>query len=274
MSSNSDIAKLLISKGAKATTDSFVIATLRNDVDRMEILHLSGIEIDAPDSSGIPAIVAAARSGQIDALAWLITHGVFVNQTDRNGISALSWARAVGNLLAAKIITEAGGLEAGIIHAPEENESKGAQLTAARPNVSSITRASRGSGRYRPEGLVHKTLSGDLVRSKSEVIVADALYYRDISFGYEVPFFGKNRKSFKIPDFTIRLPSGSVAVWEHLGMLDQESYKDAWDRKRLWYLMNGLSITDLYITHDTQASGIDSHQIAAIADAILNRYKE
>jgi hypothetical protein len=274
MSSNADIARMLLSKGATASTDSFVIATLRNDLDRMKVLHLSGVDINALDSSGTPAIVAAARSGKIDALVWLITQDALVNQTDINGISALSWARALDNSLAARTITDAGGSEAGIIHALEDTASEETKSEEVLLEVLANRKTNRLPDRYRPEGLVHKTLSGDLVRSKSEVIVADALYYRGISFRYEVPFFGRNRKSFKIPDFTITLPSGLIVVWEHLGMLDQESYRDAWNRKKIWYILNGLDHSDLYVTNDTQASGIDSHQIAAVADDILKRYRE
>lgn len=274
MTSNAEIARLLLSKGAKASADSFVIAALRNDVERMEVLHLSGLDANAPDSSGIPAIVAAARSGGIEALIWLISHGVQVNQTDSNGISALSWALGLGNSLAARTIAGAGGFEAGVIHALEDTESDETESGHTQSEALLNKRIMREAKTYRPEGLVHKTLSGDLVRSKSEVIVADALHYRGISFGYEVPFFGRNRKTFKIPDFTINLPSGVIVVWEHLGMLDQESYKHAWNKKKSWYILNGLDNSDLYVTNDTQTSGIDSHQIAAVADDILKRYKE
>jgi len=269
MSGNSDIASLLISHGAIATSDSFVLAAFRDDVERMIILHSAGVDINSTDSSGVPALIAAARNGQTSSLAWLISHGALVNQTDTYGISALSWAKASGNALAEEIIARAGGLEASPIpvldeHYPDETLPEGSSSR----NFSSEPIS------YRPGELIHKTLSGHLVRSKSEVIVADALHYRGIDFHYEKPFIGKNGRSFKLPDFTIKLRSGSVIIWEHLGMLDQESYKHAWDKKMLWYLLNGLEHSNLYISRESVASGINSHEVACVADAILKRYKE
>jgi ankyrin repeat protein len=269
MKNNAEIAKLLLSKGARATIDSFVIAALRNDVQRMEVLSQSGIELDVHDSSGTPAIVAAAKSGRSDAIAWLIAHNASVNQTDFNGISALSWALAVDNSVAVKMIINSGGVEAASLHETEEGVTED-KLHKVDP----VRKLDGKKQSFRSEGLVHMTLSGDLVRSKSEVIVADALYYRSIPFGYEIPFFGQNGKRFKIPDFTIKLPSGTTVVWEHLGMLDQERYRRNWDKKRLWYTLNGLDHSNLYVTEDNQSSGINSHEIAAVADRILERFRE
>ena len=42
-------------------------------------------------------------------------------------------------------------------------------------------------GRYLEAGLIHKTRKGITVRSKSEVIIADLLYSKEIDFEYETP---------------------------------------------------------------------------------------
>jgi exodeoxyribonuclease V alpha subunit len=42
-------------------------------------------------------------------------------------------------------------------------------------------------GPYHEEGRIHEVLAGDMVRSKSEVIVANLLTAARIKFDYEVP---------------------------------------------------------------------------------------
>ena len=268
MSHNSDIAGLLLINGAHATSDSLITAAFRGDIDRIGLLLSAGVDINTPDSRGVPAIVAAARSGQFEMVVSLISLGAIVNNTDTDGISALTWAKASGCMLAVDAIVQAGGVEYSEIVTDEETELDETLASSLQGQKRQTT-----TKPYLAHALRHKTLSGHLVRSKSEVIVADALHYRGITFDYEAPFFGKDRKAFRLPDFTIRLPSGTIVLWEHLGMLDDESYKRSWNKKELWYAMNGLDLANLYVSRESNANGIDSHEVAAVADAILARYR-
>jgi len=89
-----------------------------------------------------------------------------------------------------------------------------------------------------PEALIHRTLKGNLVRSKSEVIVADTLTHLGIDYAYEQRLPSRdNANDFRLPDFTIYY-EGDVWYWEHLGMLSVPSYKEDWERKRDWYRRN------------------------------------
>jgi exodeoxyribonuclease V alpha subunit len=99
----------------------------------------------------------------------------------------------------------------------------------------------------RPEGvegylaghLIHRTAKGVLVRSKSEVIVADTLTRLGISYEYEQKLASKdNPNDFRLPDFTVSF-EGDTFYWEHLGMLSVPSYKEQWVRKQEWYDKNG-----------------------------------
>lgn len=64
---------------------------------------------------------------------------------------------------------------------------------------------------YEPQHLVHETLNGIFVRSKSEVIIANTMTYYQIPFHYEerLEFAGQPGKYF-YPDFHIKLPSGNL----------------------------------------------------------------
>lgn len=83
------------------------------------------------------------------------------------------------------------------------------------------------------EGKIHHTLADYMVRSKSEVIIANILFDRNIPFKYEVPLFAPDG-TFYIPDFTITW-HGEQWYWEHLGLLDREDYRNHWQTKKEWY---------------------------------------
>lgn len=83
------------------------------------------------------------------------------------------------------------------------------------------------------EGKIHQTLSDYMVRSKSEVIIANMLFDRGIPFKYEVPLFAPDG-TFYLPDFTITW-NGEEWYWEHLGLLESEKYRNHWETKKLWY---------------------------------------
>ena len=90
-----------------------------------------------------------------------------------------------------------------------------------------------------PENLLHRTATNTLVRSKSEVIVADTLTRFGISYLYEEPLYSKHDpRDFRLPDFTVHY-EGDTWYWEHLGMLSVPSYASAWERKKRWYTDNG-----------------------------------
>jgi exodeoxyribonuclease V alpha subunit len=118
--------------------------------------------------------------------------------------------------------------------------------------------------RYYAEHLIHRTRKGIMVRSKSEVIVADILTSLGISYEYEQKLTSKDDPNdFKLPDFTVSY-EGDTFYWEHLGMLSVPSYKEAWDRKRQWYKDN--SFLHRVITSEDGLDGsIDAAEIERIA---------
>ena len=111
------------------------------------------------------------------------------------------------------------------------------------------------TGPYRPEGLIHRTSDGTAVRSKSEVIVYDILSALGLTVEYETPLVSKSGdpKDFRLPDFTVHY-QGKTWYWEHLGMLDKESYKRDWELKRDWYRDNGY--WDRVVTSQDRPGGL------------------
>ncbi|TXC85564.1 AAA family ATPase [Paraburkholderia azotifigens] len=86
--------------------------------------------------------------------------------------------------------------------------------------------------------LIYRTAKNELVRSKSEWIIADKLHTAEIDYAYEpdVMLAGKLRW----PDFVIRDKRNVTWYWEHLGRMDLKSYRDNWAIKQLAYQSEGI----------------------------------
>ncbi len=83
------------------------------------------------------------------------------------------------------------------------------------------------------EGRIHEALSGDMVRSKSELVIANLLHERDVPFSYEVLLRAPDGTMY-LPDFTISW-QGETWFWEHWGMMSSDSYQEHRERKVAWY---------------------------------------
>lgn len=77
---------------------------------------------------------------------------------------------------------------------------------------------------------IYKTVDGNLVRSKSEVIICNLLAKAGIDYEYERLLEYEPGKVIN-PDFTIYLPNGTTVFWEHVGMLGNEEYDANWSHK-------------------------------------------
>jgi ATP-dependent exoDNAse (exonuclease V) alpha subunit len=96
------------------------------------------------------------------------------------------------------------------------------------------------SGAFLERGLIHRTARGELVRSISEVVVADALHAEGIDYHYEKTLRGSDGIE-RYPDFTAEDPATGITVyWEHLGMLSDPAYERRWKNKLGWYKAMGM----------------------------------
>ena len=134
-------------------------------------------------------------------------------------------------------------------------------------------------GRFLEERLIHNTMRGELVRSKSEVIIANLLHARNIDYEYEQQLIIDGVSQDKFPDFTIEDDDTGVKyVWEHLGMLGDRSYKRRWSDKEQWYRDNGILPHEegggpngtRIVTRDDPRGGMDSSSIDRLIEDVLN----
>ena len=115
-----------------------------------------------------------------------------------------------------------------------------------------------------PENLIHNTMQGHLVRSKSEVIIANTLYMNQIPYRYENQLEVKGVILY--PDFTILHPkTNNLCYWEHFGMMENETYRENAYNKLKLYGQNGIIPSiNLITTFETKSHPIDSGKIQQI----------
>ena len=121
--------------------------------------------------------------------------------------------------------------------------------------------------KFYEEKLIHKTKRGEMVRSKSEVIIANMLFEVGVQYSYEQELSLKDGTK-RSPDFTIS-KAGKIFYWEHLGMLQNEEYRKSWDAKCKQYEENDIiEGKNLIISKDGLDGSLDSQEI----DRLINTY--
>ena len=115
----------------------------------------------------------------------------------------------------------------------------------------------------KPEHLKHPTLKGDMVRSKSEALIANTLFDLQIPYRYEwcsviagVPMD---------PDFTIySFKKNKYIIWEHIGRVDDPEYYPGMMKKLDTYLSNGyLPGKNLILTFEDSKHPLDIQEVHA-----------
>lgn len=119
-----------------------------------------------------------------------------------------------------------------------------------------------------PEQLIHKSISGHLLRSKSESIIDTFLYLNKVPFRYECALCLKESTIF--PDFTIRHPkTGQTYYWEHFGLMDNPNYyKNAYSKLQFYTSCGIVPSIQLITTFETKNHPLSSE----IVEKIVTHY--
>ena len=107
------------------------------------------------------------------------------------------------------------------------------------------------------EALIYKSVSGNMVRSKSEYIIDMNLHMKGIPFRYEAELILGDAVFY--PDFTILNPTTmKVIYWEHLGMMDNpEYYKKTFSKLQIYCEHGIVPGVNLIITSETRNEVLD-----------------
>ena len=119
------------------------------------------------------------------------------------------------------------------------------------------------------------TSKGEIVRSKSEIIIADVLASLGVPYRYEFPHKLKNVDSSRCievyPDFTcLNVHTRKEFVWEHFGMMDDAEYACNAVAKIEMYLNSGYFWGDnLIFTMETHEKPLNSKIVRILAQKYL-----
>lgn len=128
------------------------------------------------------------------------------------------------------------------------------------------------SARPLRDGEGYKTLRGEFVRSKSEVIIADRLFSREIPYRYEIYFPMKYEDiSYVYPDFEIlNVRTRQEFLWEHLGMLGDEGYSETQLKKISGYARSGFTPgKNLLLSFESKNRPLDIFYVDVLIDSFL-----
>lgn len=100
----------------------------------------------------------------------------------------------------------------------------------------------------------YRTKNGEFVRSKSEIIIANALYDANIPYRYEAGIYLDGYGNIS-PDFTIlEKDTGKLIYWEHFGRMNELDYVRKTINKINAYNLNGLK---LILTFETESNPLN-----------------
>lgn len=112
-------------------------------------------------------------------------------------------------------------------------------------------------------------MKGDMVRSKSEVIISNTYLLKRAQYRYEEETKVGN-KTFA-PDFKVLIPrTNKIKLHEHFGRMDDPEYR----RKAMWkmeyYIVNGYRpYEDILFTFDDLDGNIDARALELLIDHFM-----
>ncbi|MCR4901455.1 MAG: hypothetical protein K6A23_01235 [Butyrivibrio sp.] len=126
---------------------------------------------------------------------------------------------------------------------------------------------------YKLEEKIYQTKKGDLVRSKSEVMIADMYYELGIPYRYEAELILNNGKKV-YPDFTILDKSKRKEIFhEHMGLLDNDDYRLHNLKKIEEYRKNDIFMgNNLIITFEVEGCPLNIRDIEKSMRKLFNNY--
>ena len=117
------------------------------------------------------------------------------------------------------------------------------------------------------------TDNGEFVRSKSEIIIANALKSQSVPYRYEFPIVieteEEDYREFHPDFYCLNLRTRQEYAWEHFGMMDDSAYAERAVQRLALYSANGyFPGKNLIITMESKNSSINSQEI----NRIINEY--
>ena len=120
-----------------------------------------------------------------------------------------------------------------------------------------------------PDGSL-RTLKNESVRSKSEVIIANLLYNKNVPYHYEYPVKLKNGLTV-YPDFLcLNKRTRREIYWEHCGRMDNPEYSSHMIRKLSEYSKKGIIPgQNLILTFESATTPLETKHVERLIEVFL-----
>ena len=117
-------------------------------------------------------------------------------------------------------------------------------------------------------------MKGDLVKSRAEKAIADALFAANIPYRYECGITFDQGRTWIYPDFTIMDPeTGKIFLWKHFGMAEINYYCRHNANKMYTYFENGYILgSNLICTAETEEKKLTEAQIEEVIHFIITAF--
>ena len=127
---------------------------------------------------------------------------------------------------------------------------------------------------FTPENKNFRTIKDEIVRSKSEILIADTLNRMNIPYHYEFPIkliTEDGTKTTFHPDFLcLNRRTRKEFLWEHFGRMDDAEYATQTVSKLNLFARNGIFAgKNLITTMETSSQPLNTRQIQKIAEEFL-----
>lgn len=114
-----------------------------------------------------------------------------------------------------------------------------------------------------------RTQRGDMVRTKSEAMIANVLHSQGIDYRYEYPVEGRTRHGIRRASFLIFDAHQKPILWQHLGPLNDAEHRARWAARLDWFEANGFTQNaNLFITRDRDDGSIDAQLTGKLAATV------
>lgn len=123
---------------------------------------------------------------------------------------------------------------------------------------------------YEPSEKIRETKRGDMVRTKSEELLANMYYEMGVPYRYEYPLTLYDGR-VKYPDFILlKMPERKEIYHEHLGLLEDGDYRRANLTKLRDYSKSGVFLgNNLIITYETDYVPLNIPEIRRMVEKVL-----
>ena len=114
------------------------------------------------------------------------------------------------------------------------------------------------------------TLKKEAVRSKSEHIIANLLYQKNVPYHYEFPLKLKNGIVLHPDFYCLNRRTRQTFYWEHLGMMTNRDYADDFVQRLSQYSQNSIFPgKNLLITAESDSHPLNTRDVERLINAFL-----